>query len=149
MAKIMAFSTHSSPFSSRTAPPQAEINMVPLIDVMLVLLVIVLMTAPIITQAIAVNLPKTDAVTVQKNPEKPLVLSFNAQGELFWDTETRASVSQDAWTQRLETWAKEHPQGEIRLQADIKTPYEPIAQIMATASRLGITRLGLMSQPKL
>jgi biopolymer transport protein ExbD len=122
----------------------AEINMVPLIDVMLVLLVIFIVAAPMVTQSVKVNLPQATAVgSVQ--PPKPVVLGIDAQGELSWQGQP---IDTDALKAALQTAAATRPAPDVQLQADRLTPYEAIAQVMALASQAGVQKLGFVSLPQ-
>ncbi|MDR3369348.1 biopolymer transporter ExbD [Rhodoferax sp.] len=128
------------PNSSRGERHLAEINMVPLIDVMLVLLVIFIVTAPLLTHAVKIDLPKANADATQ--PKAPVQLAIRANGDLFWNGEP---VSQASLTQRMTEAAKQQPVPELRIHADRLTPYEHIAQVMALAARMGLSRIGFVT----
>jgi biopolymer transport protein ExbD len=115
----------------------SEINVTPLVDVMLVLLVIFMVTAPFLMQSVQVNLPKTAAVAKLPNL-KALDLMVNAQGEVFVDQ--KAVAGQDLEGQ-LKSYAAEHENVSIRLKADERVPYGRIAQVMAAINRAGIAKL--------
>jgi len=123
--------------------PMAEINMVPLIDVMLVLLVIFIITAPLLTHSVKIDLPKT---TSHANLTKPdhIELSINGVGEMFWNGEP---VDKPRLTQRLAVAAKIDPQPGLHLRADKATQYQILAEVMAEAGKAGITRIGFVSDP--
>jgi biopolymer transport protein ExbD len=121
----------------------AEINMVPLIDVMLVLLVIFIVTAPLLTHAVKVDLPRASADT--SPPQAPVQLAIRDNGDLYWDGEP---VSQDTLAERMREAARRTPLPELRIHADRQTPYERVAQAMALASRLGLTRIGFVTTPE-
>jgi biopolymer transport protein ExbD len=122
----------------------AEINMIPLIDVMLVLLVIFIISAPLMTHAVKVDLP---VATSQLNEVKPetINLSIKADGSVFWNAE---SVTAAAWQARMGAAAQKTPQPEIHLRADGELAYKHVAQIMADAARAGLTKLGFVTDPK-
>jgi biopolymer transport protein ExbD len=120
----------------------AEINMVPLIDVMLVLLVIFIVTAPLLTHAVKVDLPRATADSTP--PQSPVELAIRDNGDLYWNGEP---VSQDALAQRMQQAAQRTPAPELRIRADRQTPYERVAEAMALASRLGLTRIGFVTLP--
>jgi biopolymer transport protein ExbD len=123
--------------------PMAEINMVPLIDVMLVLLVIFIVTAPLLTHAVKVDLPKASS---QPNLTKPDNIQFgiDAKGTYYWNGEV---IGKDAMIQRFAAEAKRSPQPELHLRADKTTQYQVVAEVMAEASKAGLTRIGFVSDP--
>jgi biopolymer transport protein ExbD len=123
--------------------PMAEINMVPLIDVMLVLLVIFIITAPLLTHAVKIDLPKASSQANQTRPDH-IALSIDAAGTFFWNGET---IDRAQLTQRLQAAAKREPQPELHLRADRTTQYQRLAEVMADAGRAGITRIGFISDP--
>lgn len=122
----------------------AEINMVPLIDVMLVLLVIFLITAPLLTHSISVQLPQATAQPTQTE-QKSLDLAITAEGALFLDDE---EVDLAGLTAVLVPFAQQDPQPEIRIRADHNTRYELLAQVMSQAKASGLTRLGFVTLPQ-
>ena len=130
-------------FDQQGHTPMSEINTTPLVDVMLVLLIIFIITAPLLTHTIRVDLP-TAGSTV--SPEKPdiITLSLNREGELFWND---AAVSQSDLSQRLAEAGSRKPQPELHLRADRDTRYQRIAEIMSAAQKSGIQKLGFVSQP--
>jgi biopolymer transport protein ExbD len=121
----------------------AEINMIPLIDVMLVLLVIFIITAPLMTHAVKVNLP---VVSSQPNEDKPetVNLSIKADGSVFWNAEP---VDMAAWQARMDLAAQQNPQPEIHIRADGDLAYRNVAQIMSDAARAGLSKLGFVTEP--
>lgn len=121
----------------------AEINMVPLIDVMLVLLVIFLITAPLLTHSISVQLPQASAQAVE-NEKRYLDLAITLEGELYLDNE---KVELEDLTATLQPYSLETPQPEIRLRADQETRYELLAQVMSRAKASGLARLGFVTRP--
>lgn len=129
--------------NSRSAP-MADINVTPMVDVMLVLLVIFIITAPLFTHAVKLDLPSAQSAPA---PEKPdtVSLSINAQGVIFWND---APVEQKDLNTRLAAAAQKKPQPELQLRADKSTRYEVIAQVMAAAQSNGLTKLGFVTEPK-
>lgn len=130
---------------NRQPAPMSEINVTPMVDVMLVLLVIFIITAPLFTHAIRLDLPSAAAVAA---PEKPdtVTLSVDATGAIFWDNGA-APVTMDELNRRLASAAQKMPQPEIQLRADRSTRYEVIAQVMAAAQSSGLSRLGFVTDP--
>ena len=124
--------------------PMADINVTPMVDVMLVLLVIFIITAPLFTHAIKLDLPNAAS---QAAPEKPetITLAINADGKLFWNN---APVTQDELPTRFSTASQKKPQPELHLRADKSTRYEIIAQVMAAAQGNGMTKIGFVTEPK-
>jgi biopolymer transport protein ExbD len=122
----------------------AEINMIPLIDVMLVLLVIFIITAPLMTHAVKVDLPVASS---QPNDIKPetVNLSIKADGTMYWNADP---VDATAWQAKMDLAAVQTPQPEIHIRADGDLAYRNVAQIMADAARAGLTRLGFVTDPK-
>ncbi|MDB5812469.1 MAG: putative transport-related rane protein [Betaproteobacteria bacterium] len=123
--------------------PMAEINMIPLIDVMLVLLVIFIITAPLLTHAVKIDLPKAASHPNLTRPDH-IALSINAASELFWNGER---IDRAQLTQRLAASAKQEPQPELHLRADKTTQYQILAEVMAAAGKAGLTRIGFVSDP--
>ena len=131
-------------FSKETnAAPMAEINMIPLIDVMLVLLVIFIITAPLFTHAVKLDLPAAQSAPAPEKPET-VTLSIDPAGAIFWND---APVSQADLPARMAAAAQKQPQPELQLRADKATRYEVIAQVMATAQSNGLTKLGFVTEP--
>jgi biopolymer transport protein ExbD len=123
--------------------PMAEINMVPLIDVMLVLLVIFIITAPLLTHAVKVDLPKASS---QVNLTKPdnIQLAIDHAGTVYWNGEPLDATQ---WRERMAQAAKLRPQPEIHLRADGEVAYRRVAQVMSDAAKVGLTRIGFVTDP--
>jgi biopolymer transport protein ExbD len=132
--------------SSKTGrhQPNPEINMVPLIDVMLVLVIIFMVTAPLMTHAVKVDLPKA---TSQKNEVKPqtISLSIDASGTLYWNKE---KADWAALPERLKAESAKDPQPELHIRADENTAYKKVAELMSEASKVGLTKIGFVTDPK-
>ncbi|MBW8372042.1 MAG: biopolymer transporter ExbD [Thiobacillus sp.] len=122
----------------------AEINMIPLIDVMLVLLVIFIITAPLMTHAVKVDLPVASSQPNEVRPET-INLSIKADGSVYWNAEV---VDATAWQARMDAAAQQTPQPEIHIRADGDLAYRNVAQIMADAAHAGLTKLGFVTDPK-
>ncbi|NBT34456.1 MAG: biopolymer transporter ExbD [Betaproteobacteria bacterium] len=132
--------------SARTGrnQPNAEINMVPLIDVMLVLVVIFIVTAPLMTHSVKVNLPKAQSAANEVKP-KTISISINAQGDLFWDKEP---LEWQGLTDRLRSAASTSPQPEIHIRADENVAYKKVAQVMSESAKAGLTKIGFITDPR-
>jgi biopolymer transport protein ExbD len=122
----------------------AEINMVPLIDVMLVLLIIFMITAPLMTHSVKINLPKASS-QVQNAEQDTVTLAINADQTLFWNTEP---VTRVARLERLQRYAQETTDPELYLRADQDVAYRLIAETLADAAKAGISRIGFVSEPE-
>ncbi|ARP97464.1 ExbD/TolR family protein [Bordetella genomosp. 13] len=121
----------------------SDINMVPLIDVMLVLLVIFIITAPLLAHSIRINMPQVSAEQIQEDP-KTIDLAIDANGALFWNEQP---VAIDDLPNRFLTVARDKPQPEVRIRADQNTRYETLAKVMASARRSGMSRIGFITTP--
>jgi biopolymer transport protein ExbD len=123
--------------------PMAEINMIPLIDVMLVLLVIFIITAPLLTHAVKVDLPKASS---QPNLTKPdnVQLAIDAEGRVYWNGEV---LERAAWRSRMGAAAAQKPVPEVHIRADGAVAYRRVAEVMADAAKAGLTRIGFVSDP--
>jgi biopolymer transport protein ExbD len=135
----MAFASFDD---KRSSAPMAEINMVPLIDVMLVLLVIFIITAPLLTQAVKLELPKATSQANDLKPEK-VEFAIDAAGALYWNGER---VARDEVKRRFAAEGKKPVQPEIHLRADQGVAYRFVAQTLADASRAGLTKVGFISE---
>lgn len=136
----MAFGSFDS---RRHQGPMAEINVVPLVDVMLVLLVVFIITAPLLTNSVKIDLPKA---TSNPNITKPDHIEFaiREDGSLFLSGEKIGVASLPG---RFALEAKKQPQPELHIRADRMAHYELVAQVMSTAAKAGLTRIGFMTDP--
>lgn len=135
----------NNPFSAgEHTQPMSEINTTPLVDVMLVLLVIFIITAPILTHAVKIDLPQA---TSQPLPDNPDVININidAVGQLFWND---VPLVNGELAQKLAQVADLKPQPELQIRADKATRYQVLAEVMADAQNAGVTKLGFVSEPK-
>ena len=127
----------------RPQGPISDMNMVPMIDVMLVLLVIFIITAPLLTHAVKVDLPKTSSTANITKPEH-IQFGIRKDGSLFWNGET---VPLASLTARFAVEANKKPQPELHIHADRQAYYELVAQVMSIAAKAGITRIGFVTDP--
>lgn len=125
--------------------PMADINVTPMVDVMLVLLVIFIMTAPFFTHSIKLELPKTQSTT-QTQPEPATVISVDAEGKIYWADEKQA-LSEAELDTRLTQLATDTPDGDLQLRADKATRYEVLAHIMASAQQHNLHKLAFITDP--
>ncbi len=121
----------------------SDINMTPLVDVMLVLLIIFIIAVPVITHSVKVDLPRADNTVNEIKPET-VNLSVTADGKVHWD---EIDVSESELDQRLAAAASKQPQPEIHIRGDRKVEYEHVMRVMAAVQRAGILKLGFVSQP--
>lgn len=123
--------------------PTSEINMVPLIDVMLVLLIVFMITAPLLTHSVKIDLPKAAS---QPNVEKPetVALALDADGRMYWNNE---ALAEDVLRSRLREAAARTPQPELHLRADHNTRYQKLAEVMSAAREAGIEKMGFITVP--
>ena len=128
---------------SGDSTPTAEINMVPLIDVMLVLLVIFIITAPLLTHSVKVDLPKASSAPTITPPQN-VRLAIQADGRVYWNGQ---AVAPDEMLGRMAASAALVPQPEVHLRADRTTPYEVLARVMSAAAKAGLTRIGFVTEP--
>ena len=126
------------------AAPMAEINMIPLIDVMLVLLVIFIITAPLLTHAVKVDLPKAASHPNITRPDN-VQLAIDGEGRVYWNGEV---LDRSGWRSRMDAAAGLKPQPEVHLRADGGVAYRKVAQVMADAAKAGLTRIGFVSDPR-
>ena len=123
--------------------PKAEMNVVPLVDVMLVLLVIFIVTAPLLTHAVKIDLPKASSTVNLTKPEH-IEFGLRETGEMFWNGEP---VTLADLQLRCVTAARQEVPPELHIRADRLVPYEKVAQVMAIAARSGLTKIGFVSDP--
>ena len=124
--------------------PMSDINVTPMVDVMLVLLVIFIITAPLFTHAIKLDLPSAQSSPAPTKPET-ISLSINGEGAIFWGNDPVAPGDLGA---RLAQAAQKRPQPDLQLRADKSTRYEVIAQVMSAAQNNGLTKLGFVTDTK-
>jgi biopolymer transport protein ExbD len=132
-------------FERDAAPaPMAEINMIPLIDVMLVLLVIFIVTAPLLTHAVKLDLPRADSQVNQARPDH-VQLALDREGVVYWNGQA-ASPAQ--WRSHMQAAAALQPQPEVHLRADGEVAYRRVAQLLSDAARAGLTKIGFVTDPR-
>jgi len=123
------------------APPMSDINMTPLIDVMLVLLVIFIITAPLLVGAVKVDLPAAQARQALDGPAF-VAITIDRQGQVFLN---EAPISADALAEALQRTAQNNAQTEVRLRADQSVPYGRVVEVMGLAQQAGLTRMGFVA----
>ena len=121
----------------------SDINMVPLIDVMMVLLIIFIITVPVLTHTVKLDLPRADNTPQVVKPEA-INLSIAMDGAVFWNND---GLDEQQLMQRLEAAARSEPQPEIFIRGDRKVEYEHVAKTMAAVQRSGLLKLGFVTEP--
>lgn len=120
-----------------------EINMTPLVDVMLVLLIIFIITVPVLTHSVKVDLPRADNTPNELKPET-VNLAVNADGNIYWN---ETQVTMEELDLRLATEATKQPQPEVHIRGDRTVDYEHVIKTMAAVQRAGILKLGFVTEP--
>jgi biopolymer transport protein ExbD len=134
----MAFS------SGNQGGPMAEINVTPLVDVMLVLLIIFMITAPLMAHKVKIELPEATLDTRPDNPGRPITLAVKDDGEIYWNDER---VQMAVLESQLAVEAQKSPQPRIDIRADKTTKYRLIADVVKTAKNVGIAKVGFVATP--
>jgi len=123
----------------------SEINTTPLVDVMLVLLIIFLITIPVVTTSIKVDLPKEKNLVRETKPET-VIISVDVKGKIFlYDTPIKNS---DDLLQRMKKFAVMKPQPEVQIRGDGKSDFESVGRVMFAVQRAGITKVGFITEPQ-
>ena len=119
----------------------SEINVTPLVDVMLVLLIVFMVTAPLLIQAVPVTLPQTSA-SVPLTPARQIQLSIDSSGKIYLDT---GVVEREQLKARLQTLRNLDPELNVQLMADERIPYGQVAKVMGIVQQAGITKLSFVT----
>jgi biopolymer transport protein ExbD len=136
----MAFGTQDD-----TDEVMNEINMTPMVDVMLVLLIIFIITVPVMKHAVNIDLPRASNVPQDAKPET-IRLSVDAAGDYFWND---TKVAEEAMLLQLKAASTQTPQPELHIRGDKAVRYERVATAMAAAQQAGIRKIGFVTEPKL
>jgi biopolymer transport protein ExbD len=137
----MAFNLGSSSGEDEVV---SAINTTPLVDVMLVLLIIFLITIPVVTQSVAMTLPKENNIARQTKPEN-IEISVNKDGDVFWNAQPVADS--EALFQKLKTIAVMNPQPEVHIRGDEKARYESIGRVVFACQRAAIAKISFVTEP--
>ncbi len=122
----------------------STINTTPLVDVMLVLLIIFLITIPVVTQTVAMSLPKESNIARQTKPEN-IEISVNKDGDVFWNAQ--AVPDSEALFQRLKKIAVMNPQPEVHIRGDEKSRYESVGRVVFACQRASILKISFVTEP--
>jgi biopolymer transport protein TolR len=123
--------------------PMSDINVTPLVDVMLVLVVILIITAPLMASSLRLDLPRSEAASPTDAP-KSLAISIDAKGQLYVADQP---VTQQQLAQRLQEAGRQAPDTEIQLRADKSVPYGKVIEVMGAAQKAGLNRIGFVADP--
>jgi biopolymer transport protein ExbD len=140
-----------SSYAAMNAPPaqdderaMSEINTTPLVDVMLVLLIVFMITIPVITHTVPLELPRVRNLATQTKPEN-VNISINRDGQIFWNLTLVPDTNM--LLERLKSAAVQKPQPEVHVRADEATRYEFVGRVILTAQRAGIQKVGFITEP--
>ncbi|MBY4896316.1 biopolymer transporter ExbD [Cupriavidus sp. AU9028] len=122
----------------------SEINMTPLVDVMLVLLIIFIITIPVINHAVKIDLPRASNQPNEPKPEN-INLSIDAAGKVYWNQQEIDAPTLEA---NIAQASQQQPQPELHLRADREVRYERVAEVMAAAQKGGLGKIGFITEPK-
>jgi biopolymer transport protein TolR len=123
--------------------PMGEINVTPLVDVMLVLLIIFMVTAPLLTQGVNIDLPDTNAPALQQNIE-PLVITVRKDGSLYMQ---KHPVQLKQLAARVQAMRNNNPNLPVFIRGDAKAAYQYVAQVLSSLEQAGIKKVGLVTEP--
>ena len=136
----MAFSTDNSD------GPMASINVTPLVDVMLVLLIIFMITAPLMSHKVKVELPRADLNVIEEAPEiPPITVTVTQDGNLFWNDQP---VTPELLESRLSVEAQKTPQPSLQVRGDQTTKYRAVAEVVRIAQSQGMRKVGFIAHPE-
>lgn len=124
--------------------PMSEINMTPLVDVMLVLLIVFMITVPLLTHSVVVDLPRAQSEPSDVQPQT-ITLAVTADGSIHWN---ETPISEAELAARLDAEAQKDPQPEIHIRGDRTVDYEYVIRVMAASQRAGVHRLGFVTEPE-
>ena len=122
----------------------STINTTPLVDVMLVLLIIFLITIPVVTQSIQLELPKERNLPTQTKPEN-ILLAVSKDGDIYWGVRPIANI--DALVEQLKKESVKEPQPEVHIRGDQEVRYESVGRVVVACQRAGIMKVGFITEP--
>jgi len=133
----------------RRKPVMAEINVTPMVDVMLVLLIIFMVTAPLLTQGIKVDLPKAGAEPLPPDDTKPLILSVDVNGKYYLNigADEKSAISEDSVVQRVGAVLGREPKTPVLVQADQNVAYGRVVTGMVLLQQAGAEKVGFVTDP--
>ena len=122
----------------------SEINVTPLVDIMLVLLIIFLITIPVITKTVKVSLPKAANIATETKPEN-ITIAVDSQGNVYWNNEQVSG--RDQLVEMIKAEAIKDPQPEIHIRGDANSRYEDVGRVLYSVQRGGIVKVGFITEP--
>jgi len=122
----------------------SAINTTPLVDVMLVLLIIFLITIPVVTQSIQLELPKERNLPTQTKPEN-ILLAVSRDGDIYWGVQPIPDV--ETLVERLKKESVKDPQPEVHIRGDLEVRYESVGRVVVACQRAGISKVGFITEP--
>ncbi|QJR79821.1 protein TolR [Alteromonas pelagimontana] len=136
-------------YTRKRRRPVSEINVVPYIDVMLVLLIIFMVTAPLISQGVKVDLPKASAQPIEQEDTPPLIASVDVRGDYFLNVgeEQEQSLAGDELAALVQAQLKKNPETPVVVKGDGKVEYDKVIQLMVLLQGAGVPSVGLMTDP--
>ena len=126
------------------AEAMSDINVTPLVDVMLVLLIIFIITIRVIIQQVPVQLPKATNLPTQTKPEN-ITIAIDKDGDIFWNTQKLTST--DELKQKLRSVAREEPQPEVHIRGDANVRYQFVGQVLVATQQIGIRKVAFITTP--
>lgn len=132
-------------FSTSNEGIKAEINVTPLVDVMLVLLIIFMITAPLMSHKIKVELPKKTMTVLEEKLPPPITLAVEANGNLYWNDQP---IVKDGLNRKLRIEARREPQPLLEIRADRDTEYRILQEVMSVAKVAGMKKIGFITNPE-
>ena len=140
---MSSYAAMNAPRTDEDERAMSDINTTPLVDVMLVLLIVFMITIPVITQTVPLELPDVSNLATQTKPEN-VNISVNKDGQIFWNL---SLVDTNQLLERLKGAAVLKPQPEVHVRADQLTRYEYVGRVILTAQRAGIQKVGFITEP--
>ncbi len=131
-------------FTQKQAGPLADINVTPLVDVLLVLLIVFMLAAPIVAHRVNIDLPQKSTQPPTVEPPPPIELRILATGDLFWNGQP---LIRPALEPQLRLEAAKNPQPELQVDAEMSTQYQVVAEVLATAKTVGMEKIGFKNMP--
>ena len=128
----------------RSHRPLAEINVTPLVDVMLVLLIVFMVTAPLLTTGVHVDLPKSKAAPMQQDDQKPLEISIDAKGQIFLQD---TPIAMEQLVPRLNAISQENHDAKIYIRGDRSNSWGTMMEVLGAVGGAGYSKVGLVSNP--
>ena len=137
------------PRRQKTRRPMAEINVVPYIDVMLVLLVIFMITAPLLTEGVKVELPQADANPLQEDAQRPIVFTVDKAGQYYvtYDDDKSVPLEQEELLQKAAALIRHNPRAPVLVKGDKDVVYAQVVRLMVLLQQAGATSVGLLTDP--